>query len=138
MLTLWVPSLTTLLHRFLADAHNRPVGLASLLPCCTRRDRGSGRWIRCWSWDTYAVVIRRAVLFQLLCGSPLMGIYTNSYYSFFNYTKSRSLFLKTTEKYIKDPKITYNPVFQRWSLLMHTGHADLSSYLVFTKGMSVS
>lgn len=47
-----VPSLTTLFHGFLADAHYRPAGLALLLPCCTQRDRGSGRWIRCRSWDT--------------------------------------------------------------------------------------
>lgn len=41
-----------------------------------------------------AVVIRRAVLFQLLCGGPLMSVYTNSYCSFRDYTKNRPLFLK--------------------------------------------
>lgn len=56
---------------------------------------------------------RRAVLFQLLCGGSLMGVYTNSYCSFLDYTNNRPLFLKMIEKQTKDPKITYNPVFQR-------------------------
>lgn len=133
-----VPSLTTLFHGFLADAHERPVELA-LLSCCTQRDRGSGRWIRCWSWNT-VMLLRSEGLCSFNCSVEVLlwAFIPTAFVHFSIIQINRPLFLKMIEKQTKDPKIIYNPVFQRWSLLMYTGQADLRFYLAFTKGMSVS
>lgn len=55
-------------------------------------------------------MIRKPMLFQLLRGGPLMGVYTNNLLFISGLYKNRSLFLKMIEKSTKDPKITYNPV----------------------------